>query len=72
MRGFLGHVRSVEAAVIHTYQITAYRAVREADPKDAARHWQKMMEFCEAAVATTMALTLKFPTCGTPGLCNLA
>jgi hypothetical protein len=25
---FRGHVRSVEAAIIHTYQITAHRAIR--------------------------------------------
>ena len=71
-QAFSDHVRGVEAAVIHTYQITAYRAVREPDPGDAAKHWKQMVEFCENALVVTAALRAKFPTCGTPELYNLA
>ena len=69
---FQEHVRSVEAAVIHTYQITAFRAVREANPLCAAKLWQEMVKFCERALTVTKDLKDKFPGCGTQGLYNTA
>lgn len=72
---FSGHVRSVEAAIIHTCQITAHRAIREADreadPKAAAAHWEKMVKFCDAAFEVVTALRGKFPGCGTSQLYDL-
>ena len=69
---FSEHVRSVEAAVIHTYQLTAFAAVREQDPKRAAERWAEMVKFCEAALVATKELKERFPLCGTPELYNLA
>lgn len=44
-------LRNVQAAVIHTYQLTACAAIRESDPKIAALRWKEMVELCDAALS---------------------
>jgi hypothetical protein len=68
---FSEHVRSVQGAVVHTYQITAFAAVREQDPKRAAERWKEMVKFCDAALEATKTLKDRFPLCGTPQLYDL-
>src|SRR6266481_2289297 len=69
---FSVHVRNVQAAVIHTYQITAFESVREADPGIAAKLWKSMMEFCESALTALGHLKDTHPSCGVPSLYDLA
>jgi len=69
---FSEHVRNVEAALIHTYQITAFVAVREPGPQHAAKHWKEMVRICERALTATKELRDKFPNCRTPELYDLA
>jgi len=69
---FAEHVRNVQGAVLHTYQITAFAAVRERDPKRAAERWKEMVKFCDAALEAARILKDRFPRCGTPELYDLA
>ena len=65
------HVRNVQAAIVHTYQMTAYAALREADPGKAAILWQQMTELCDAAFVELVRLKEVYPHCGTPELYDL-
>ena len=65
-------VRKVQAAVIHTYQITAFASLREADPALAATLWKSLMEFCENALRVLQSLKDLYPYCGAPELYDLA
>jgi hypothetical protein len=64
-------VRNAEAAVIHTYQITAHAFLREEDPKKAAVLWKEMARFCESALVILKDLKLKYPTCGASEVYNV-
>src|SRR4051794_31246434 len=66
------YVSGVQAALVHTYRIVAYVAVREESPKQAAAHWRKMSEFCDLALEALKNLKDKFPYCGTPAVYDLA
>jgi hypothetical protein len=66
------HVQNVQAAIIHTYQIVAYQAIRDKDPAVAAARWKAMSDFCDAALATLKDLKNAHPHCGTPELYDLA
>src|SRR5438128_1237299 len=65
------HLRNVQAAVIHTYQITAFAAVREPEPGTAADMWKEMSKFCETALTALRMLKEKYPQCGTLELYDL-
>jgi len=69
---FADHVRNVQAAVIHTYQIIAFASVHEPNPETAAGLWKKMSKFCEFALISLQTLKEKYPHCGTPDLYDLA
>lgn len=69
---FAIHVQGVHAALLHTYRIVAYAAVREADPGRAALHWKRMSEFCELAIKVLKKVKDKFPNCGTSAVYDLA
>jgi len=69
---FAIHVRNVQAAVIHTYQITAFESLRQADPEIAAKLWKSMMEFCESALTALRQIKEQYPFCGAPSLYDLA
>lgn len=69
---FKGHVRSVQAAVIHTYQLTAAASLREKDAAEAAKLWKEMGEFCRAALKELKELKEVYSGCGTPELYDLA
>lgn len=64
-------VRNVQAAIVHTYQLTAFAAVRRASPQEAADLWKNMVELCEAALQTLLTLKDLFPNCGTYELYDL-
>src|SRR5580692_4851220 len=68
---FSAHVRNVQAAVIHTYQLTAAASLREPDPQKAAALWEGMCKFCEAALTVLRKLKDSQPYCGTFDLYNL-
>jgi hypothetical protein len=68
---FGNHVRDVQAAIIHTYQITAFASVREPDPESAAKMWKEMSTLCELALTTLATLRDKYPGCGTSELYDL-
>jgi len=70
--GFGKHVANVQAAVIHTYQLTAWRAIRKSDPKEAATLWKEMADLCDAALIVLKELKEVYPHCGTPELYDLA
>lgn len=66
------HVAGVQAALVHTYRIVSYVAVRTDDPKLAAQHWKQMGEFCDLALNALKTLKEKFPYCGTFAVYDLA
>jgi hypothetical protein len=68
---FYHRVRSVQSAVIHTYQLTAYTSIREPDPKKAAAAWKAMGDFCESALVVLRDLRDKYQNCGTSELYDL-
>ena len=69
---FYKHVRNVQSAIIHTYQLKAYAAVRLEDPKEAATLWREMTDFCNSALEAISELRSKHPQCGTAELYDLA
>jgi hypothetical protein len=69
---FYNHVRNVQSAVIHTYQLIAYASIREADPKKAALLWKSMGDFCDSALNVLRDLKEKYQNCGTSQLYDLA
>jgi hypothetical protein len=66
------HVGNVQAAVIHTYQLTAWRAIRKSDPKEAALLWKEMADLCDEALIVLNEFKAVYPNCGTPELYDLA
>ncbi len=66
------HVRNVQAAVIHTYQLTAFASLREPEPAKAAVLWREMSAFCETALTALRKLKDAYPMCGTSELYDLA
>src|SRR6266566_6617004 len=69
---FSNQVRNVQAAVIHTYQLTAFASLQEADAAKAAVLWKEMVTFCEEALTALKMLKDRFPPCGAPELYDLA
>ncbi len=69
---FAIHVRNVQAAVIHTYQLTAFASLREPDAKKASLLWKNMSSFCGDALKVLGLLRDVYPHCGTPELYDLA
>lgn len=70
-RPFSERVRHVEAAIIHTWQLTAFASLREADPAAAAKLWKAMSQLCDNALAVLKAVKETYPDCGTPQLYDL-
>jgi len=68
---FSQHVRNVQAAVIHTYQVTAFASLREPDPANAAMLWKELSKFCESALTVLRTLKEAYAGCGTPELYDL-
>jgi hypothetical protein len=68
---FTEKVRHVEAAIIHTWQLTAFASLRESDPATAAKLWKAMSQFCDNALAVLKAFKDTYPDCGTPQLYDL-
>jgi hypothetical protein len=66
------HVRNVQAAVIHTYQLISFAAIRETDPAKAMSLWEEMVRFCEDALNVLSGLREVYPQCGTHELYDLA
>src|SRR6266567_7749430 len=69
---FALRVRNVQAAVIHTYQLTAFASLREPDAANAAAMWKQVSNFCESALKVLRMLKDVYPGCGTPELYDLA
>jgi hypothetical protein len=69
---FSRHVANVESAIRHTYQVTAYLAVRESDPSIAAKMWMKMSAFCDDAIRVLRSLKDVYSHCGTSAVYDLA
>ncbi len=61
----------IQASVIYTYQITAFLAIRLADPSEAAKHWQYMVAYCDSALTTIRKLKDNTPQCGAANLYDL-
>lgn len=68
---FWFHVRDVQSAIIHSYKIIAFSALREPDPKKAAGLWGEMSKLCEKAMAVMASLRSRYPQCGTSELYDL-
>ena len=64
-------IRNVQSAVIHTYQLTAYVSIREADPGKAAVLWKAMGDFCDSALVVLRELKGNHQDCGTSQLYDL-
>jgi hypothetical protein len=69
---FCRRVHNVEAAVIHTYQLTALASIREEDPQKASTHWKDMVDFCDSALNVLKELEDKHPGCGASEVYNVA
>lgn len=65
-------VRALESVLVFNYRLTARKALRQADPKDAADLWLRMQQLCNKAFIVLSEMKEKFPDCGTPELCDLA
>ncbi len=65
------HVRNVQAAIIHTFQIISYAAIREPEPGKAALMWKAMNDLCDHALRTLKHLKDVYPNCGAPELYDL-
>ena len=65
---FSERVRHVEAAILHTWQLTAFASLRESDPAAAAKLWKRMSELCDRSLAVLREFKDKYPFCGTPQL----
>ena len=70
-REFSRHVRNVQAAIVHTYQMVAHQAIREPEPGKAAVLWKEMGELCDDALQQLKEFKSTYPHCGTPELYNL-
>ncbi|MBI4659039.1 MAG: hypothetical protein HY735_09360 [Verrucomicrobia bacterium] len=68
---FTEHVRRVEAAIVHTYQLVAHSAIRQESPAEAAKLWREMSTYCDFALQKLKGLKDQFPDCGTPELYDL-
>lgn len=68
---FFKCARNVQSAVIHTYQLTAFLAIREPEPKNAAKRWKGMVDFCDSALNVLRELRTKYQHCGTSDLYDL-
>jgi hypothetical protein len=68
---FTSLIDNVQAAIVHTYQMSAYASVQEPDPKKAAAIWKEMTEYCESALVVLKDLKDKYFHCGTPALYDL-
>jgi hypothetical protein len=68
---FSRHVRNVQAAIVHTYQMVAHNALRESNSSKAALLWKEMSELCDDALKRLKRLKEVYPHCGTPELYNL-
>jgi hypothetical protein len=68
---FGDQVRNVQAAIIHTWQMTAYASLRQSEPAAAAKLWKAMSEFCDHALTVLRQVKETFPRCGTPELYDL-
>lgn len=64
-------VRHVEAAIIHTWQLTAFASLRESDPA-AAKLWEAMRLLCDNALAVLNTFKATYSGCGTPQPYDLA
>src|SRR2546430_5621503 len=69
---FYQHVRNVQAAIISTYQVVAYSALRQDDPAEAAKMWKRVKDLCDSALNALRALKVQYPDCGTSELYDLA
>jgi hypothetical protein len=69
---FRNHVRNVQAAVLHTYQITAWQSLRETDPRKASQLWKELETLCDGALTVLKNLKGIYPSCGAPQLYDLA
>ena len=68
---FARQVERVQAAIVHTYQVVAFAAFRQSDPKAAAMLWQHMSSFCDLALGVLKTLKDRYAHCGTPELYDL-
>jgi hypothetical protein len=68
---FYRRVRNVEAAVIHTYQLTAHAALREDDAGKASCFWKDMVTFCDSVLVLLKELKEKYPDCGASEVYNV-
>lgn len=68
---FAYHVRNVQAVIMHTYQISAFRALQEKEPSVAAQIWKEVSELCNAALNVLRTLKDVYSGCGTPELYDL-
>jgi hypothetical protein len=68
---FTSLIHNVQAAVVHTYQMSAFASVQEPDPKKAAMIWKEMMDYCESALTVLKDLKDKYFCCGAPELYDL-
>jgi hypothetical protein len=69
---FFKCVRNVQSAIIHTYQYTAFIAIREPEPDKAALHWKAMVDICDNALNVLKDLRGSYQNCGTSDLYDLA
>ncbi len=68
---FTNLIRNAQAAVIHTYQMSAFASVQEPDPQKAAVIWKEMTDYCESALTVLKDLKDRYFYCGTPQLYDL-
>jgi hypothetical protein len=60
----IASIRSVQAMIVHMYQLTSQLALKEANPADAARWWKEYLNLCDSALEKLCAWKTAYPECG--------
>lgn len=64
-------IRSVEAMIVHMYQLTSALALKESSPANAAKWWKEYLNLCDLALEKLCAWKKSFPQCGSGELYDL-
>jgi hypothetical protein len=61
----------IQATLIFVWQVTAFSACREAEPRRASARWKQCADLCERYLTELQKVRQKFPMCGSESVYNL-
>ncbi len=68
---FNKYVADVHATILYNFELTGYRAMRMAEPGEAAAIWLELKQLCEKAMGAIQEYKDLYPSCGAPELYDL-